>query len=267
MHTKLRINMVGGPFQHSCGSYPFESPRRVEWIRDLSASISFHIDHGLMMPVEPSKANFGLIVESASIIPDVIKYVIANIQELESKFRYIFTYDRRLLQLSPIMKWCMPPAKPWIPIAQNQGNKSKLISMIASTKIMCMGHIYRQQVAEKHKHCIDRFGSGYRPVKSKEDALLDYLFSINMENDVYPTYFTEKLTDCFAARTLPIFWGTGDIGRLFDAEGVIYYNDDLNLEDLTVELYQSKRHAIENNFLLASNIPIMEDYIVEKYEI
>ena len=35
------------------------------------------------------------------------------------------------------------------------------------------------------------------PLDDKVDAIKDYMFSFAVENANYPTYFTEKLTDCF----------------------------------------------------------------------
>ena len=34
------------------------------------------------------------------------------------------------------------------------------------------------------------------------------MFSVCIENDVYDTYFTEKILDCFATGTIPIYKGT-----------------------------------------------------------
>ncbi|NDH45539.1 MAG: hypothetical protein EBY04_04110 [Actinobacteria bacterium] len=82
------------------------------------------------------------------------------------------------------------------------------------------------------------------------DGVRDYMFSIIIENGVYDTYWTEKITDCFATGTVPIYWGTKKIPTVFDHEGIIWLNEGNEIEvfeSLTQELYISKRKAIENN--------------------
>ena len=114
---------------------------------------------------------------------------------------------------------------------------------------------------------MDLFGSG-RPnqLKDKEDGLVDYMFSVAIENDDSDTYFTEKLTDCFAVGTVPVYWGSRKVvEKYFDPRGVIFLEDDPTLSTLSVEKYQSMMPAIEENFKLAQELPIAEDYFFEKY--
>ena len=51
-------------------------------------------------------------------------------------------------------------------------------------------------------------------VASKLEALSRYTFSICFENAALNGYLTEKLFDCFAAGTVPIYWGATDIEKL-----------------------------------------------------
>jgi alpha(1,3/1,4) fucosyltransferase len=55
-------------------------------------------------------------------------------------------------------------------------------------------------------------------VASKLDALSRYTFSICFENVVLDGWVTEKIFDCFAAGTIPIYWGAADIERLVDPD-------------------------------------------------
>ena len=74
------------------------------------------------------------------------------------------------------------------------------------------------------------------------------MFQITLENDSYSTYFTEKVTDCFATGTIPVYWGAPDIGDYFNKEGIIDLNDEFDIDSLTPELYQSKLEAVKDNF-------------------
>lgn len=262
---KIKINMVAGGFQHDICSSAGSTPKYVEWIKgERSASISMYIDDGIRWPTDRSKRNYAWLLESSAIIPGLIQWVLSNIPLVEDKFEYIFTHDLRLLHYSPKMRLIIPNAVPWVKDRKIH-NKSKLISMIASNKRFCPGHTYRHQILEKYKSQVDCFGWGWRDLKNKEEGLKDYHFSIAMENDNYPQIFCEKITDCFATGTIPIFWGTPNIGDFFNDKGIIMLTDHFKVEDLSPDLYHSKMEYIKENFERAINLPTAEDYIYENY--
>lgn len=131
-------------------------------------------------------------------------------------------------------------------------NKTKLISMIASTKNICDGHSFRQMVAENNKNKLDLFGFGRKhTLNTKLDGLKEYMFSVAMENSVYSLYYTEKILDCFLTGTIPIYWGTESIKTIFDPNGIIFLNSDGSLPEISEELYRSKIESVNNNFEIA----------------
>ncbi len=264
MRTKLKLNMIGGPFQHQLCSHPWKTSKHIEWVRAESANVSVHIDTEISLPTNRNKINYAWLVESTAIIPHVINHLQANIEEIEEKFQLIFTHDRRLLSLSPKMTWVIPPSAPWIKNPQI-GPKTRMLSLIASSKVMCAGHLYRQEVIKKYHAYADHYGTGYRQVHNKADALQTYFYSINMENDNYPSIYTEKITDCFALGTIPIFWGAPDIAEYFNRDGIIMLEENFSLEELSMENYFSRFEAIKENYELSLAIPVVEDYIFEKY--
>ena len=85
-----------------------------------------------------------------------------------------------------------------------------------------------------------------------------------MENATYQTAFSEKLTDCFATGTIPIWWGP-DVSHVFDGDGIIKLTDNFKVSDLTPELYYSKMEAIKNNYEITMRLPIAEDFIYLNY--
>ena len=91
--------------------------------------------------------------------------------------------------------------------------KKKLISIIASEKRETEGHKLRHEIIDAIRKdpvvskYVDVFGRGYNPVDYKLEALKDYRFSIVIENEKTPFWFTEKLIDCFMTGTVPIYWG------------------------------------------------------------
>lgn len=139
--------------------------------------------------------------------------------------------------------------------------------MIASNKGWLRGHQNRLRWVEKLKDKVDLFGTG-RPfqLKDKEDGLRDYMFSVAIENDASDTYFTEKLTDCFVMGTVPVYYGSRKVvEKYFDPRGVIFLEDDPDLQTLSKEKYEELMPFIEKNFKSAQKLPIAEDYIYENY--
>ena len=270
--------MIGGGFQHDICSSALNQNKYVEWVKDSSANVSIHIDYSLLQDVDSKKLNFGWIAESSSIIPNVINYVKNNIDNLKKKFKYVFTHDKRIINLEPnFFKFTPPNALPWI---QNKKiyQKTKNMSFIVSNKQMSEGHRFRLQVLNSlPKDKIDHYGRGFQnelPWTISENgetesgkliALKDYRYSFCFENDNYPSIYCEKLTDCFATGTIPIFWGTPDIGETFDINGIIIYNENFSFEDLTQELYESKKESIFNNFNTCLDMMSSEDYIYINY--
>jgi hypothetical protein len=137
--------------------------------------------------------------------------------------------------------------------------------MISSNKSMVPGHRKRLEFVNKFKDQVHLYGRGFRDLERKEDGMKDYMFSIAVENAVYDTYFTEKLTDCFATGTIPIFYGCRGVTEYFNEDGIIFLDDDFDVSTLTEELYYSKMDAIKDNFERANNLPVAEDYLYETY--
>ena len=154
--------------------------------------------------------------------------------------------------------------------------KSKLVSMVASNKGYTVGHQRRLKVVEQffqHEGGHNLFGWGLPqelPLREKSRALRDYMFSFAVENANYPTYFTEKLTDCFACGTIPVYYGTAGVAQYFNPEGIIFLDEgqpwnNIPWDKLTYEYYESKKEIIKENFEIALNMRVAEDYLYQNY--
>jgi hypothetical protein len=262
---RQKLNLIGGGFHHADSSSGYSIPKLIEWVKvGETAPISVHIDHSIIdRKVNKNKKNYAWLLESSAIIPDVIEWVKNNIKYIDNNFEFIFTHDERLLNLSDKFKFVIPNAVPWVGDV-GVHSKTKLISMIASNKRMCPGHNYRQEIIQKYKNKLDHYGVGFSPLQKKEDGLKDYMFSIAMENDNYPNIFCEKITDCFAMGTIPIFWGSPHIGKFFNEDGIIKL-EEFNIDEITPELYYSKLTAIKDNYERSLEIPTAEDYFFKEY--
>lgn len=261
----MDINMVGGGFQHEWCSSGFNSNKYVNWFKDNSANVSIHIDWSILEGWgDKSKKKYAWLAESSAIIAPLIEKFKENIDIMNEEYELIFTHDKRLLNLSPKMRFAIPNACPWVK-DRSIHTKSKLISMIASSKNMCPGHRYRLGWISKLNGKLPIYGWGHNHLPVKDFALIDYYFSIGMENDNYPSIFTEKITDCFATGTIPIFWGSPDISDFFNENGIIRLTEDFEINQLTPELYFSKMDFIKENFERSMELPTAEDYIYLNY--
>ena len=65
--------------------------------------------------------------------------------------------------------------------------------------------------------------------------------------------------------TVPIFWGTPNLGKWFNMDGVIILEDGFDIESLTEEMYHERKDAIKDNFERALKMEQIEDYIWENY--
>jgi hypothetical protein len=262
--NKVKINMIGGGFQHSISTNDLE-PKFIEWVKGRGdAEISIHIDDGLFNPANPSKKNYGWLCESKTIIPRIYDWAKQNVVLLKNNYIKVFTHDAELATYSDVFQLTQCSAKSYF-VHGELYPKTKLVSMIASDKTMCDEQVYRQQMIQKFSNKCDHFGRGYRHIENKEDGLKDYCFSIVMENATYPNMFTEKITDCLMTGTIPIYYGISNIGDYFDTNGIITLNDNFKIEDLSFELYYSKIEAVKNNLQLSLDLLTAEDYIYKNF--
>ena len=204
------------------------------------------------------------MAESKTIHPGLYEKCKTQIEFIEDNFELLFTHDVDLTTYSDKIKLTLCSGLPWVKNT-GIGKKTKLISMIASNKNMCEEHRYRQQTALRYANQLDLFGRGYSPIPTKDIGLKEYMFSISMENGTYPLMFTEKLTDCFISGTIPIYYGTSEIGEIFNTEGIIMLGESFNIKNLNEELYYSKRDAIKDNFEITCGLQSAEDYLYISY--
>ena len=156
-------------------------------------------------------------------------------------------------------------------------NKTKNISCISSSKSFLEGHKKRLEFVNHilnviPKNDLDMFGIGFSPIQGKIEGLKDYRFSIAIENSYAPNEASEKISDCFLTGTIPIYYGTPNIGNYFNIDGIITFNTKEELEIIVKDIilngeniYQSKIEAVRNNFELVNKYSLNIDEIFETY--
>ncbi len=250
------------------------------FVRDGSGLVNLYVNGEALKALEDNSGlpKFIWLLESREIIGDQYWWIEENYDFISTRVDGIFTADQRLTEeTGPDGKflYCLSNAAPWV-MDRNIYNKSKLVSMIASNKGYTEGHKRRLRVVEKFHQKYggdDLYGWGLPQeldIKEKSKGLKDYMFSFACENANYPTYFTEKLTDCFACGTIPVYYGTAGVAQYFNHEGIIFLDKDepwenIPWEKLTEEYYESKHIAIRENFEIAASMRVSEDYLYGNY--
>ena len=263
--SKYKINLFCGDNLEPSSS-ALNATKHVQWVYDGSGEVNIYVSQRALDALNDTsgKPTYIWLLESKQIIPQYYQWIIDNYEFVTSRVDGIFSCDKELCAKYPKISYSVINAVPWVQ-DRKVHEKTKLVSMIASNKRMCEGHARRLQFVDKFRDKLDFYGRGFNEISCKEDGLRDYMFSVGIENAVYDTYFTEKLTDCFACGTIPIFYGCKGVTEYFNEDGIIFLDDDFDLSMLTKDLYYSKIDAIKDNFERSINFPVAEDYLYLNY--
>jgi len=285
----MKINLIDKVFSHDKFSVAGRESKFIEWDRTLSnPNLPIVFSHEFMFYNPRVKQNsYGLLIESRAIIPEVYKHIESHL----SKFEKVFTHNSDFLKKYNNCFW-IPGGGVWVGgkfspqwyeahVKQKNFNeedltlgemkifdKKRLCSLVSSNKTMCYLHYLRLNISSwVTKYKVDVFGlDKFIPINK---SLEDYMFSIVVENYQDDMYFTEKILNCFATGTIPIYLGAKNIGEKFDLNGIIQFNSDKDLKDILKNLspddYYKRLQSIKNNFELCKNYIIIEDYIYNEY--
>ena len=267
--SKTKLNLVGDSFTHlTHGNKGYsvhgKEAKNVEWVFDKNLGVSFYVDRKMSEAFSDNVKGikYGWLLESKYVTPEIIEDVKNNHEKYLEVFRYIFTHNKELLDLDERFKWC-PPNGFWIREPKIYP-KSKMISFITSNKNSTPGHKLRLQWVDMIGDQVDLYGRGFNEISSKEEGLCDYMFSVAVENGFYESYYTEKILDCFATGTIPVYKGTPDIGNFFNSDGIIDLSEEFEVSE---EIYYNKMDAIEDNLERVKKIEVLEDFILSTYDI
>ena len=258
-----------------------DEPEHFTWDKQDGSNMEFNeniwiSDACLMshtMDIKTTGKKIAWLIESMSLRPNHYEFV----RENHDLFDYILTSNymfRSALREAHGYNNAL-----WIPAASSFVKKdrwgiipkTKLASMIVSDKLMTPMHIFRADVALfAEQNGVDVFGTGRGKYISHYDAISDYMFHIVVEGCNEMGVFSEKVIDCFALGTVPIYKGCeNSLNMFFDGRGIINFNKVKDLEDilttLNTERYINMVNAIEINNKDAKNLYTAEDWIYRKY--
>ena len=258
--------------------------RYILWDRyNYGNETHFYTHDEIFRTVGKPKRRFAMLLEPHTIKPQSYVNVLKHKDYIEKNFALLFTYNAQLLAniknarfvafaavvwygtntgggMADAIRSGLPGVdveKQFVISPENYKHKTKDISIIASQKELCRMHLVRKKLAFKCKNesLADTYGKfdggAYCTI---EEPFEKYRYSIVVENGIEPFYFTEKIMNCFAAQTIPIYLGATEIGRFFNTDGIIQIGlDDCDhieniLKRCTVEEYERRLPAVLDNF-------------------
>lgn len=260
----MKLHSINTTFSHGKGSCDKHDPS-FEWVYntpekgeplvvvDNQISITDQLDGYTL---------YAWLCESKEICFSAKEYLQNNLDYLCDRYERIFTCDHSLIELHEKIEYVPNGSnKPWV--REEPKEKTKIASVVTSGKNQTSGHKMRNHWVESNKNNVDVYGRLYNPIDTKETAMLPYYFSVVFENSNYDKYYTEKITDCFASKTIPVYWGTRLVTEDFNADGILFIEDQQQLK-LTPDLYYSKMNAIEENYQRVKELKCADDILYEK---
>jgi hypothetical protein len=155
---------------------------------------------------------------------------------------------------------------------QKDSNLKFEVSFLSGAKSLVEGHKLRQEIykigdqitiPKKWFHTLEDFdkenfanGGVGRPNKiwnSKQICFKESMFHIGVENVKHNNWYTEKIADAFATKTIPVYWGCPNLEELgYDERGILRFNSIEELiplvNSLKPEMYEEMRPYVEYNY-------------------
>jgi hypothetical protein len=196
------------------------------------------------------------LAEPYAIAPEVNESAMQNAHIFDK----IYTFNQKIIDNYSTAE-LFPWGSSWINFNNLKLNKNNHITFVTSSKSQTPGHELRLKIYDTLDNLDELNGLEIYQHKSppfhheRNDFFERAKFHICVENSIQHNYFTEKIIDCFASKTIPIYYGCPNLSDWFDMNGVISFETldelDIILNNLTPELYDEKLIAIENNFNIA----------------
>ena len=276
----IKIGLFDTSFRHNPrNTVPGNDTEFIDWNRSNPTSeslVCFTNEQILSDSVSlvPKSKRIALLYESR----DTMSWLYRSCESKIPNFRYFFTHEKSFLQKYNNARW-IPGNGIWIGNSYGGGvrsiaQKDRMMSFVTSNKETTSLQKLRvdlaKELGQSSQFDIDvylrpSYAFEYIPISQ---CLTRYRFSLIIENTISPWYFTEKLLNCFAVGTIPIYLGASEIHNFFNPQGIIKF---LNKKDflyqvipaLSERLYNSHMEAIEDNFNRSQKFQSIEKVVWE----
>lgn len=194
---------------------------------------------------------------AVQIEPPEIMNVVPQFINNKDNFDLILAWDDKLLsECKNSKKFIFGTC--WIDFENLKIDKKDEISFIMSNKMQAPGHKLRHSIWNVYGS-LDKINNftfnKYRTpprIESKNILFNNAKYHITVENTKRENWITEKIIDCFATKTIPIYYGCPNVGEFFNKKGILSFNDmdELNkiLNTITPTLYDDLEDVLEENY-------------------
>ncbi|WP_300697461.1 MULTISPECIES: glycosyltransferase family 10 domain-containing protein [Helicobacter] len=247
--------------EHYCGG-----GAKIYWdMHNISLPIHFYQDDCCFETIGNPMKRYAWLVEPPCINQKI--NTAFQTQALHKDFDLVLTHSDKLLDTLPNAR-LLPFWSIWYgnEVRNNQKDnprldknlylfKEKDISMVCSNKLLTPLHHIRHHFAKRALQGgkVDVFGEfNNKLIMFKSQSLEHYRYQIVIENEISSFYFTEKVLDCFASMTIPIYLGATKIDKFFNTDGMIILKEDSDLDSILKtcckEDYENRLEAIKDNY-------------------
>ncbi len=207
--------------------------------------------------------------------PSFINPVITNSFDLIKNFDAVLSYHEELINY-PNFHF-LPFGTCWV-TDWTETEKDFSVSNLTGAKMFSLGHKFRHTInsnqnlitVPKNFYISNRVQPtpnpfGNKELKDSKHPLFTSQFHICIENCKQNNYFSEKVIDCFATKTVPVYYGADNIGNFFNKDGILVANSPREMinicNNLNESTYNSMKDAIEDNYNRAEQYKDMPKYI------
>lgn len=207
--------------------------------------------------------------------PSFINPVIRNYFGLIKYFDAVLSYHQELMDHSNFH--FLPFGTCWV-LDWQETDKNFSVSHLTGAKNFSLGHNIRHTInlnqnlitIPKNFYVSNRVDvtpnpHGNEEIKNSKDPLFTSQFHICVENTKQNNYFSEKVIDCFATKTVPIYYGADNIANFFNKDGILVANSPREIIDICNSLdestYDNMKDAIEDNYNRAEQYKDMPQHI------
>lgn len=260
--------------------YGFPHPTYFIWDRfNIALDTHFYTHNQMLERMGNPSRCYGMLNESEGIVPEDYR-IFEKHPGLNKNFNLIFTHSEKILNEVDNARFLPSCATLWYGTELGGGmldetaymRKDKSISIVSSAKSSCSLHDYRLSLARRCRgeNLADAFGTfdGGAPIKIA-DSLSQYRYSIVVENYISPYFFTEKITNCFASMTVPIYLGASRIGEFFNENGIITLREGEDIRKVLSQCsekdYMSRLEAIKDNYARSLEYSNIWDMMYKRY--
>ena len=144
--------------------------------------------------------------------------------------------------------------------------KSKLISVFCSSKIVTPFHLLRHKFVEKLNNYfgdqIDWYGNGINSIPQKWDGIAPYKYHVVLENQSRHNILSEKLYDSYLGLSFPFYWGAPNISEFFHPDSFVPIEilDWKGAIDTIEKNISNDRWLISKELLLESKERVLTNY-------